>query len=60
MSASEALQELQSHGPDSEASGVEALDALLRNGTLSTSAGFERGKVTELWGPSGSGKTALM
>ncbi|KAK5117912.1 hypothetical protein LTR85_008686 [Meristemomyces frigidus] len=60
VSASEALQELQSHGPDSELSGVEALDTLLHNGTATTSAGFEHGKVTEIWGPSGAGKTGLM
>ncbi|KAK6391396.1 hypothetical protein LTR65_004560 [Meristemomyces frigidus] len=60
VSASEALRELQSHGPDGELSGIEPLDSLLQNGIASTSGGFERGKVTEIWGPSGAGKTALM
>ncbi|EMC93257.1 hypothetical protein BAUCODRAFT_36929 [Baudoinia panamericana UAMH 10762] len=59
VSASRALQDLQSHGPDAVSTGLQPLDFLVA-GKASGQGGFERGKVGELWGPVGAGKTTIL
>ncbi|TKA77081.1 hypothetical protein B0A55_03567 [Friedmanniomyces simplex] len=60
VSASEALQELQTAAPEAISTTLPALDSLLSGAATSTTGGLERGKITELWGPKGAGKAALL
>ncbi len=40
-------------------SGISYLDNTLTGNNPTASAGFERGKIAEIWGPAGAGKTAI-
>ncbi|KXT15662.1 hypothetical protein AC579_6120 [Pseudocercospora musae] len=58
LSAADALQ--RGGGAVSTiSSGLKYLDNALIGGKHAPDAGFERGKVAEIWGPAGSGKTAF-
>ncbi|KAK0943658.1 hypothetical protein LTR29_004831 [Friedmanniomyces endolithicus] len=60
VSASEALQDLQTAGLETISTTLPGLDSVL-SGTIGVVAGgLERGKTSELWGPKGAGKTALL
>ncbi|CAK4034843.1 Glyoxylate succinic semialdehyde reductase 2, chloroplastic [Lecanosticta acicola] len=60
QSAAEALSSLEEAGSAAVASGLGSLDrSLAAVDAPGDHAGFQRGKVAEIWGPSGSGKTAL-
>ncbi|KAK5689986.1 hypothetical protein LTR97_012469 [Elasticomyces elasticus] len=60
VSASDALQELQTAGPETIATTLPALDTLLAGVGTNSIGGLGRGKTTEIWGPVGAGKTALL
>ncbi len=60
VSASEALQELQTAGPETISTTLPSLDSVLSGAIGITTGGLERGKTSELWGPKGAGKTALL
>ncbi|KAK3626296.1 hypothetical protein LTR56_019873 [Elasticomyces elasticus] len=60
VSASDALQELQTAGPETVSTTLPALDILLAGVGTNITGGLGRGKTTEIWGPVGAGKTALL
>ncbi|KAF5027799.1 hypothetical protein F66182_98 [Fusarium sp. NRRL 66182] len=65
ISASQALDELDSDASTHISTGVEGLDRALLGPAFVDSqdsvlkGGVQRGQVTEIWGPPGTGKTAL-
>ncbi|KAJ4363083.1 hypothetical protein N0V83_010203 [Neocucurbitaria cava] len=62
VSASQALQSLQTRGARTVSTGISQLNKLLAPPSLpghDASGGYMRGKVTEVFGPSGVGKTAF-
>ncbi|KAI7236996.1 P-loop containing nucleoside triphosphate hydrolase protein [Hortaea werneckii] len=60
VSASTALQELETHDSNKDVDDSGSSDSKLPRDALQLPGGFETNRVTEIWGPSGSGKTALL
>ncbi|KAF2995118.1 hypothetical protein E8E13_004279 [Curvularia kusanoi] len=63
VSASQALQSLNTRGARSVPTGLGQLDKLLAPPSLPghhVAGGYARGKVTEVYGPPGAGKTSLL
>ncbi|KAI6803379.1 P-loop containing nucleoside triphosphate hydrolase protein [Hortaea werneckii] len=60
VSASAALQELETHEPNKESDDSTGSNSKLSRDALQLPGGFETNRVTEIWGPSGAGKTALL
>ncbi|KAI7489514.1 hypothetical protein KC351_g1246 [Hortaea werneckii] len=60
MSASAALQELESYDSNEGVNYSRSSDSKLPKDALQLPGGFETNRVTEIWGPSGAGKTALL
>ncbi|USW54045.1 Putative DNA recombination and repair protein Rad51 [Septoria linicola] len=59
QSAADALQHNGGPAKAAVSSGIKYLDNALTGNNPSANAGFERGKIAEIWGPAGSGKTAI-
>ncbi|KAI7160522.1 P-loop containing nucleoside triphosphate hydrolase protein [Hortaea werneckii] len=60
VSASAALQELETHDSNKDVGDSSGSDSKLPRDALQLPGGFETDRVTEIWGPSGAGKTALL
>lgn len=63
VSASQALQSLNTRGSRAVSTGLTQLDKLLAPASLPghhVGGGYARGKVTEVYGPPGAGKTSLL
>ncbi|RMY74126.1 hypothetical protein D0862_14167 [Hortaea werneckii] len=60
VSASAALQELETHDSNKGVDDSSGSDSNLPRDALQLPGGFETNRVTEIWGPSGAGKTALL
>ncbi|KAI6876597.1 hypothetical protein KC338_g70 [Hortaea werneckii] len=60
VSASAALQELETFDSNKDVDDSGSSDSKLPKGALQLPGGFETNRVTEIWGPSGAGKTALL